>query len=88
MKYLKYTIEICTFSVAFACCLDEWRLVDAEVDAGAELIGSTDLGRGRRMERGCDGRHESGRARAGGGGGAAEGGVCPGVEARPRAGAA
>jgi hypothetical protein len=31
------TIAICTFSVASACCLDEWRLVDAELDVGAEL---------------------------------------------------
>jgi hypothetical protein len=61
-----------------------------------ELIGSTDLGRGRirRMEHGRDGRRESGQghtagghagARAGprstSGGDAAKGGVRPGVEA-------
>jgi len=37
LKHLKYTIATCTFSVASACCLDEWRLVNAELDASAEL---------------------------------------------------
>jgi hypothetical protein len=54
---------------------------DAEV-AGVELVGGTDLGRGRdrRMERGrdevrvCVGAHGKGVA--------AEGEICPGVEVR------
>jgi hypothetical protein len=37
LKHLKHTIATCAFSVASACCLDEWRLVDAELDAGMEL---------------------------------------------------
>jgi hypothetical protein len=39
-------------------------LVDAEVDACVELVGGTNLdrGRGRRMERGRDGRCTSRRA--------------------------
>jgi hypothetical protein len=38
------------------------QLVLVELDASAELICDMDLGRGRdrRMERGCDGRRESG----------------------------
>jgi hypothetical protein len=64
LKHLKHAIATCTLSVASACCLDKWRLVDAEVDAYAELVGGTDLGRGRgrRMERGRGGRCASRRA--------------------------
>jgi len=40
LKHLKYTLATCAFSVASACCLDEWRLVDAELNA-AELGGDT-----------------------------------------------
>jgi hypothetical protein len=56
----------------------------AEV-ADVELGSGTDLGRGRgrRIERGLDGRHESewGTKAGGGRGRAAEGGVCPEAEA-------
>ena len=38
LKHLKHTIATCTFSVASTCCLDEWMLVDAELDANAELF--------------------------------------------------
>jgi hypothetical protein len=38
-------------------------LVNTELDADTELVGDTDLGRGKgrggRMEHGCDGRRES-----------------------------
>ena len=62
---------------------------DAEI-ASVELVGDTDLGRGRRMERGHDGKHESrwghmadaGRPRGASGGGTTNGGVCFGAEAR------
>ena len=37
LKHLKHTIATCVFSVASACCLDEWRLIDVELDAGTEL---------------------------------------------------
>jgi hypothetical protein len=52
--------------------LDEWRLIDAELNAGMELevaewhggrrcglVGGMDLGSGRQMEHSCDGRRES-----------------------------
>jgi hypothetical protein len=45
--------------------LDECKLIDAELEVvevvGVELVGDTDLGRGRgkRMEHGRDGRRES-----------------------------
>ena len=32
-KHLKYTSATCVFSVTSACCLDEWRLIDAALDA-------------------------------------------------------
>ena len=45
--HLKHTIVTCAFSATSPSYLDEWRLVDAELDAtklwevvGAELIGS------------------------------------------------
>jgi hypothetical protein len=41
------------FSVASACYLDEWRLVNAELDAAEWREG-----RGRRMECGREGRCE------------------------------
>jgi hypothetical protein len=72
LKYLKHTIVTCAFSVASACCLDEWRLIDAELNAVMELevaewrgghrcglVSGTNLGSGRRMEHGCDGRRKS-----------------------------
>jgi hypothetical protein len=31
----------CAFSVMSPCCLDEWRLVVADLDAGREVGGST-----------------------------------------------
>jgi hypothetical protein len=34
---LKYTVATSAFSVASACWFDEWRLIDAEHDAGMEL---------------------------------------------------
>jgi hypothetical protein len=37
LKHLKYTIATCAFSLASACCLDEWRLVDAELDTATEF---------------------------------------------------
>jgi hypothetical protein len=37
LKYLKYTIATCAFNVASACCLDEWRLIDAELDASTDI---------------------------------------------------
>jgi hypothetical protein len=33
---LKYKLATCVFSVTSTCCLDDWRLVDAELDVGAE----------------------------------------------------
>jgi hypothetical protein len=67
MKHLKHTIATCAFSVASAYCSDKWRLVYREFDVGTELevakvtvvelVGDTDLGRGRvrRMEHRHDG---------------------------------
>ena len=67
---MKYTVVTCAHLHAAA----QWRLVDAELDASAELdatecaevadaelVGSTNLGngRGKRIERGRKGRHES-----------------------------
>jgi hypothetical protein len=37
LKHLKHTITTCAFNVTSPCCLDEWRLVDAELDTGMEL---------------------------------------------------
>jgi hypothetical protein len=67
LKHLKRTTATCAFSVASSSYSDEWRLVDAELDAaGVELAGGTKLGRGRGrwMERGHDGRREPGRGHA------------------------
>jgi hypothetical protein len=36
LKHLKYMLAIYVFSVMSPCCLDEWRLVIVELDAGAE----------------------------------------------------
>jgi hypothetical protein len=36
-KHLKYRLATCTFSVASTYCLNEHRLVNTELDAGAEL---------------------------------------------------
>jgi hypothetical protein len=60
LKYLKHTIATYAFSVASVCCLDEWRLVDAELDAvqssmqwsgtevaSVELVDGMNLGRDR-----------------------------------------
>jgi hypothetical protein len=33
LKYLKHTLTTYVFNVAPTCCLDEWRLVNAELDA-------------------------------------------------------
>ena len=65
LKHLKHTIATCAFSVAFACCLDEWRLVDAELDAGMELEAAEWHG-GRRC--GAHRRHgpRQGQGQAGG----------------------
>jgi hypothetical protein len=37
MKHLKHMLTTCVFSATSTCCLDDWRLVHAELDAGAEL---------------------------------------------------
>jgi hypothetical protein len=47
IKHLKYTLATCAFSVASTYCLDEWRLVDAELDA-AEWRGGMPAGERRR----------------------------------------
>jgi hypothetical protein len=57
---LKHTSATYVFCVAFACCFDESRFVDAELDVdtkleatggaevvGVELVGSTNLGRSK-----------------------------------------
>jgi hypothetical protein len=36
LKHLKHMLAICAFSAMSPCCLDEWRLVVAELDTGAE----------------------------------------------------
>ena len=36
----KHTLTTCAFSAMSPCCLDEWRLVVAEFNAGAEVGGS------------------------------------------------
>jgi hypothetical protein len=84
LKHLKHIIATYAFSVASACCLDEWRLVDAKLDAGAEvadveLVGGVDLGRGksRRMERGRGGRCVSVQGHAARAGGGDAGGAPP-----------
>ena len=33
LKHLKYTLAPCVFSATSTRCLDDWRLVDAELDA-------------------------------------------------------
>ena len=40
LKHLKHKLTKYTFSIASTCCLDEWRLVVAELDAGEEVGGS------------------------------------------------
>jgi hypothetical protein len=37
LKYFKHTIASCAFIAAYACCLDKWRLDDAELDTGTKL---------------------------------------------------
>jgi hypothetical protein len=64
LKHLNHTIATCAFSVAFVCCLTGLSTQISKPQsvkevAGVELVGDTDLGRGRRMEHGHDGRHES-----------------------------
>jgi hypothetical protein len=61
LKYLKHTIATCTFIVASACYLDEWRLVDIELDTGMEL-NATKWREGRR----CGGRQRHGSRRGSG----------------------
>jgi len=39
-KHLKYTLATCAFSAISPCCLDEWRLIVAELDVGVEIGGS------------------------------------------------
>jgi hypothetical protein len=38
MKHFKHTLATYTFSATSTCCLDEWRLVDAELNAGAKIV--------------------------------------------------
>ena len=60
LKHIKHTgCNMCLST----CWLGKWSLIDSELDVGAELIGSTDLGSGldRWMERGRGGKRESGR---------------------------
>jgi hypothetical protein len=104
LKHMKHTIATCAFSVASACCWDKWRLVDVELDAGAELDvaewhGGLRCGarrwhgpqQGQGQANGARPRREArvwARARGASGrqrrvrGGAAEGEVRLGVEAR------
>jgi hypothetical protein len=91
LKHLKHAIATSAFSVAFACCLDEWRLV-AKLDA-AEWCGGRQCGAHRRhgpwqgqgQSNGVRPRWET-RVQAGSngvsGGGAAKSGVRPGAKAR------
>jgi hypothetical protein len=51
MKHLKHTIKICAFSIALTCCLDEWRLVDAELDPDAELAAPAEKCHGGWLQR-------------------------------------
>ena len=34
---MKHMLATCFFSATSTCCLDDWRLVDAVLDVGAEL---------------------------------------------------
>jgi hypothetical protein len=34
---LENMLATCTFNVITPCCLEEWRLIVAELDAGAEV---------------------------------------------------
>jgi hypothetical protein len=49
LKHLKHTLATCAFSVPSTCCLDKWRLVDAELDV-------TEWGRRYQQVGGCAGR--------------------------------
>ena len=37
LKHLKYTLATCVFSATSTCCSDDWRLINAELDASTEL---------------------------------------------------
>jgi hypothetical protein len=37
LKHLKHTLATCAFNAISPCYLDEWRLIVAELDAGAEV---------------------------------------------------
>jgi hypothetical protein len=72
LKHLKHTIITYTFSVASACCFDEWRLIDADLDAvewhggswcGARQWNGPQQGQSKWIERGRNGRRESRRRR-------------------------
>jgi hypothetical protein len=76
LQHTSETLEIyysnMHFSVASACCFDEWRLIDADLDAvewhggswcGARQQNGPRQEQGRWIELGRDGRRESRRCR-------------------------